>query len=112
MVRGALVSLVLYSTLDSSAIPSTGDDNSNASKSAALTLIGPDVMAIANALENLHELWANPIEIILAIWLLSRETGAGSIGPAVAVIGALPFCQINILLVPFSSNFKQRAHLL
>jgi hypothetical protein len=90
MVRGALVSLVLCRTLESSALPTTGDDKSEASNSAALTLIGPDVMAIASALENFHELWANPIEIVLAIWLLSRETGAGSIGPAVAVIGALP----------------------
>jgi hypothetical protein len=52
-----------------------------------LTLIGPDAAAITSALEAIHEIWANPIEIILAIWLLSRELGPGSVGPVFAVIG-------------------------
>ncbi|UKZ72509.1 hypothetical protein TrVFT333_000139 [Trichoderma virens FT-333] len=86
MVRGALVSIVYIHTLDANTISVTGDGKSAAPNSAALTLIGPDVMAITGALETIHEIWANPIEIVLAIWLLSRETGPGSVGPAVAVI--------------------------
>ncbi|KJZ80040.1 hypothetical protein HIM_00754 [Hirsutella minnesotensis 3608] len=77
MIRGSLVSLVYIHTLNV-IHPSAGD--------AALTLIGPDVMAITRAFETVHEIWANPIEVALAIWLLARELGPGCVGPAVAVI--------------------------
>ncbi|KAL6910037.1 hypothetical protein GGI43DRAFT_153 [Trichoderma evansii] len=85
MVRGALVSINYSRTLDTTVIPATSDGKSTTSNSATLTLIGPDVMAISTALEAFHEIWANPIEIILAIGLLSREVGPGSFGPAAAV---------------------------
>ncbi|KAL7941848.1 P-loop containing nucleoside triphosphate hydrolase protein [Trichoderma barbatum] len=85
MVRVAVVSLVYFHTLDVNAISAVLNNKSTAPNSAALTLIGPDVMAITNALEAIHEIWANLIEIVLAIWLLSREIGPGAVGPAVAV---------------------------
>jgi hypothetical protein len=81
MIRGALTSFVYVRTLDVSAV------SSDASNAAALTLSGPDVTSITRAFESFHEIWANPIEIALAIWLLARELGLGCIGPAVAVIG-------------------------
>ncbi|KAL6806010.1 P-loop containing nucleoside triphosphate hydrolase protein [Trichoderma sp. SZMC 28012] len=77
MIRGALTSLVYIRTLEVSAI---------SSDTAAITLSGPDVTSITRAFESFHEIWANPIEIALAIWLLARELGLGCIGPAVAVI--------------------------
>ncbi|KAM4056986.1 ABC multidrug transporter [Hirsutella rhossiliensis] len=80
MIRGSLVSLIYVETLSAGAALSRDPDT------AALTLVGPDVMAITRSFETLHEIWANPIEIALAIWLLARELGAGCIGPAVAVI--------------------------
>ncbi|KAL7944723.1 P-loop containing nucleoside triphosphate hydrolase protein [Trichoderma barbatum] len=80
MIRGALTSLVYIHTLEVSAMAS---DNSNA---AAITLSGPDVASITRAFESFHEIWANPLEIALAIWLLARQLGLGCIGPAVAVI--------------------------
>ncbi|KAK1245968.1 hypothetical protein MKX07_005037 [Trichoderma sp. CBMAI-0711] len=86
MVRGALVSLVYSHTLSAPAISSSADATPRAPNSASLTLIGPDAAAITSALEAIHEIWANPIEIILAIWLLSRELGPGSVGPVFAVI--------------------------
>lgn len=46
-------------------------------------------MTISGELEAIHEIWANPIEIALALWLLSREIGTGFVGPAVVVTGAL-----------------------
>lgn len=81
MIRGALTSLVYIRTLEVSAI------SSETSNTAALTLSGPDVMSITRAFESFHEIWANPIEIALAIWLLARELGLGCIGPAISVIG-------------------------
>ncbi|EHK26512.1 uncharacterized protein TRIVIDRAFT_20223, partial [Trichoderma virens Gv29-8] len=80
MIRGALTSLVYIRTLEVSAM------SSDVSTSAAITLSGPDVASITRAFESFHEIWANPIEIALAIWLLARELGLGCIGPAVAVI--------------------------
>ncbi|KAJ4864305.1 ABC transporter domain-containing protein [Trichoderma breve] len=77
MIRGALTSLVYIRTLEVSAM---------SSDTAAITLSGPDVTSITRAFESFHEIWANPIEIALAIWLLARELGLGCIGPAVAVI--------------------------
>lgn len=96
MVRGILVSSVYTSTLDSHSITAIGTSSAN-SNSAALTLVGPDVSSIARALENIHELWANPVEIVLAIWLLARELGAGSVGPAIAVIGTFPIIMFCLL---------------
>ena len=78
MIRGALTSMVYIRTLEVSAI---------STDTAAITLSGPDVALISRAFESFHEIWANPIEIALAIWLLARELGLGCIGPAVAVIG-------------------------
>ncbi|RFU75576.1 abc transporter [Trichoderma arundinaceum] len=80
MIRGALTSLVYIRTLEVSAMSS---DTSNA---AALTLAGTDVTSITRAFESVHEIWANPVEIALAVWLLARQLGLGCIGPAVAVI--------------------------
>lgn len=82
MIRGALTSFVYIRTLEVSAM------SSDASNAAAITLSGPDVASITRAFESFHEIWANPIEIALATWLLARELGLGCIGPAVAVIGA------------------------
>lgn len=81
MIRGALTSLIYISALKADAVASGGQNT------AALTLVGPDVMNISGAFESLHEIWANPIEIVLSIWLLARELGAGAVGPAVSVIG-------------------------
>lgn len=60
------------------------------SGSAILTLTGPDVSAICFAFESFHELWANVIEIILAMYLLGRELGPGCVGPVLSVIGKYP----------------------
>ncbi|PNY23537.1 ABC transporter [Tolypocladium capitatum] len=80
MIRGALVSITCIQslTLDASLANSSG--------SATLTLTGPDVNTISLAFEFFHEIWACPIEIALAIWLLERQLGPGCIGPAISVI--------------------------
>lgn len=84
MVRGILVSMICSATL--------GIDSSTASAegSSTLTLTSSDVDKICGSFENIHELWANPIEIGIATWLLERQLGLGCIGPAVTVI-----CEFN-----------------
>lgn len=81
MIRGCLVAEMYIHSL------SLRENVSGSVGSAILTLAGPDVTAISKALENLHEIWANSIEIALAMWLLARELGPGCVGPAISVIG-------------------------
>ena len=53
--------------------------------SAALTLMSADVERIIRGLLNINELWAKPIEVAFASWLLSRQVGASFVAPLVVV---------------------------
>ncbi|KAK1987265.1 ABC transporter [Colletotrichum cereale] len=80
MIRGSLVSLIMSNNLEfytDSAVDS----------SVPLTLVSTDVRTICSSFEAIHEVWANPIEIGIAVWLLQRQLGLGSIGPAITIIG-------------------------
>ncbi|KAL2059858.1 hypothetical protein VTL71DRAFT_10013 [Oculimacula yallundae] len=83
MIRGGLIGMIYrkITTLKSA----------NINDSAAMTLMGTDVEQIA---ENLHliltDLWANLLQICIAIWLLERQLGAVCIAPViVAVVSTL-----------------------
>lgn len=78
MIRGGLVSLVCTGSLGLSA--------GAASEMASLTLIAADVDVICGAFSGLHDLWANPIEIGIATWLLARQLGVGCIGPILSAV--------------------------
>ncbi|GKT40556.1 ABC transporter ecdL [Colletotrichum spaethianum] len=80
MIRGSLVSLIMSKNLDI-------DASSAVDSSAPLTLVSTDVRTICKSFEAIHEVWANPIEIGIAVWLLQKQLGLGSIGPAVTIIG-------------------------
>ncbi|EXV01691.1 ABC transporter [Metarhizium robertsii] len=54
--------------------------------SAVLTLVTTDVGVIERAFTQIHELWATPIELGLALWFLVVQMGWGSVGPAIAVL--------------------------
>ncbi|KID79154.1 ABC transporter atnG [Metarhizium brunneum] len=54
--------------------------------SAVLTLVTTDVGVIERAFAQIHELWATPIELGLALWFLVVQMGWGSVGPAIAVL--------------------------
>ena len=73
MVRGALISAIYSHTLELS-LP-------NLNQSAAVTLMSSDVERVCVALQPIHNLWASPIEIALATWLLQREIGIALLGP-------------------------------
>lgn len=80
MIRGSLVSLIMSKNLE--IVP-----NGSVDSSAPLTLVSTDVRTICKSFEAIHEVWANPIEIGIAIWLLQRQLGLGSIGPAITIFG-------------------------
>ncbi|THV43871.1 hypothetical protein BGAL_0843g00010 [Botrytis galanthina] len=81
MVRGALISAIYSHTLELS-LP-------NLDQSTAVTLMSSDVERICVALQPIHNLWASPLEIALAIWLLQREIGIALLGPLFVTIIAV-----------------------
>ncbi|KAH7355014.1 hypothetical protein BKA65DRAFT_549091 [Rhexocercosporidium sp. MPI-PUGE-AT-0058] len=78
MMRGVLVSIVYRKTIEAKI--SAADD------SAALTLMSADVERGIRGLLNIHQLWANTIEVAVASWLLSRLIGASFVAPLVVVV--------------------------
>ncbi|KAG9506491.1 hypothetical protein J7337_000023 [Fusarium musae] len=68
MVRGILVLAVYEKTIELK-MPTDGE-------SGALTLMSTDVERITRGILDLHEYWANTIQIALSCWLLQRELGA------------------------------------
>ncbi|PVH72311.1 P-loop containing nucleoside triphosphate hydrolase protein [Cadophora sp. DSE1049] len=79
MVRGGLIGMI-YQKI-------TTLKSANINDSAAMTLMGTDVEQIA---ENLHliitDLWANILQIGIAIYLLERQVGAVCIAPVILAI--------------------------
>ncbi|KAH7388905.1 ABC transporter [Cadophora sp. MPI-SDFR-AT-0126] len=79
MVRGGLIGMI-YQKI-------TTLKSANINDSAAMTLMGTDVEQIA---ENLHliitDLWANILQIGIAIYLLQRQVGAICIAPVILAI--------------------------
>lgn len=80
-LRGCIVGLILHCAADLDPAAKQG--------SASLTLITADAARINAAFEMLHDLWATPIEIGFALWLLARELGVGAVGPAIVVLGKI-----------------------
>ncbi|KAE9371145.1 putative multidrug resistance-associated protein [Stipitochalara longipes BDJ] len=87
-IRGTLVSMIYEKTVDLSI---TALD-----ESAAITLMSSDTETICGSFSNLHELWAVPVEIGIAMWLLQRELGLSFLAPAaVAIISTLSLILIT-----------------
>lgn len=59
---------------------------SAAGDAAALTLMSTDVERIRLGFLNLHEFWANTLEVGLASWLLQRQVGNAFIAPLLVVL--------------------------
>ncbi|KAG8160758.1 hypothetical protein KVR01_009022 [Diaporthe batatas] len=90
MVRGGLISLIYDKTikLETGALKD----------GAGVTLIGTDCESIAQGLVNVHEIWASPIDIGLALYLLQYEAGVACVAPVViAVLSTL--CSVQIAKV-------------
>ncbi|ETS74012.1 hypothetical protein PFICI_13878 [Pestalotiopsis fici W106-1] len=77
MARGALAGVV-YRKVVAAKLSATQD-------SSALTLMSADIERIISGGLNLHEFWANAIQVGLASWLLSRDIGPSAIAPLIVV---------------------------
>ncbi|KAI1866048.1 uncharacterized protein JN550_008026 [Neoarthrinium moseri] len=87
MIRACLVIMILDRAVDL-------NNPSQDLGSGTLSLMSSDAEQIVQSFEDFHEIWANPIEIAVAIWLLARILGVGAIGPAV------PFLVCTFILMP------------
>jgi hypothetical protein len=54
---------------------------------ASLTLMSADIERIATGWQYMHEIWANMIEIGVAIYLLERQLGVACAVPVAVAIG-------------------------
>ncbi|KAL4811793.1 P-loop containing nucleoside triphosphate hydrolase protein [Aspergillus spinulosporus] len=96
MIRGSLVPLMYRQTLRL--------DLGAVRNSAALTLMSVDIERVASGLRNLHEVWASPVDVALALWLLERQLGVAAVAPA----GIFVLCSILGLGVASSMGSRQR----
>ena len=55
---------------------------------APLTMMSTDVERILTGLRFVHELWAAPLEVAIAVWLLERQLSVAGVVPVVVALGA------------------------
>lgn len=87
MVRGGLISLLYRKATDLSI---TAVD-----PVASLTLMSADIERISNGWQTMHEIWANLVEIGIAIYLLERQLGVACLIPVATAIGKQRFRSIK-----------------
>ncbi|KAH6876442.1 P-loop containing nucleoside triphosphate hydrolase protein [Thelonectria olida] len=81
MVRGQLISMLYDKATD---INITAAD-----PTAALTLMSADIERIDTGWRTAHDIWANLIEIGVAVFLLERQLGVACLIPVGAAIGSI-----------------------
>ncbi|KAF2742355.1 P-loop containing nucleoside triphosphate hydrolase protein [Sporormia fimetaria CBS 119925] len=81
MMRGGLVSM-LYDK-------ATEVTLANVDAASSLTLMSADVERIVTGMQTAHEIWSNTVEVIVAIYLLSRQLGAACAVPIGVAIFSL-----------------------
>ncbi|KAI1054931.1 hypothetical protein LB506_006671 [Fusarium annulatum] len=95
LLRGVLVSAVFSKATDLSI--TTTDD------SAAVTLMSSDVDVIVRAVREIHEFWANIIQLAVATWLLSTHVGYAAVGPIIVSLVALI---ATVLVSPLARKYQ------
>ncbi|KAL9079436.1 MAG: hypothetical protein Q9157_001690 [Trypethelium eluteriae] len=81
MARGGLISMI-YSKM-------THLSMTAADPAASLTLMSADIERITTGWQTMHEIWANIIEVALAIYLLERQLGVACVIPLAVAIASL-----------------------
>lgn len=79
MVRGALISMI-YRKSGTLGIK-------DADPAASITLMSADIERIVHGWQTMNEIWANAVEIGLAIFLLERQLGIACVVPVAVSIG-------------------------
>jgi ATP-binding cassette subfamily C (CFTR/MRP) protein 1 len=79
MLRGTLITAVYSKATNIAAV---AKDNK-----ASITLMSTDVELTIRGLIDLHEMWANIVQVGIATWLLEIELGAACVGPVIIALG-------------------------
>jgi hypothetical protein len=79
MVRGGLISMLYSKTADLSI---TAVD-----PAASMILMSADIERITTGWQTMHEIWANLIELCVAIYLLQRQLGVACAIPIAVAVG-------------------------
>lgn len=78
MARGSLASAIYKKTTEHKV--TVADD------AAAVTLMSTDIENIVRGFTDIHEVWANTVEIALGCWLLEERLGLSFLSPLVVIL--------------------------
>lgn len=78
-MRGSLVALIFNKTLRMG--------TSAVSDASAITLMSTDIERIGSGLRDMHEIYSNFTEVVLALWLLARLLKIATVASTLVVIG-------------------------
>jgi ATP-binding cassette, subfamily C (CFTR/MRP), member 1 len=79
MIRGGLVGMLCHKTTDLSL--------RDIDPAASLTLMSADIERIVQGWQTMHEIWANPIEIAIAVYLLEVQLEVACVIPIAVSVG-------------------------
>jgi hypothetical protein len=79
MIRGSLVTMIYAKILRQASGPGQ--------ETPSTTLMSTDIDRIVTGLLNFHELWSSPVEIMIALALLSRSIGYPSVAALAITFG-------------------------
>lgn len=82
MVRGGLVSMLYRKATDLSM--------KSIDSAASMTLMSADIERIVQGWQSMHEIWANALEVSIAIFLLERQLGVACVIPVAVSLRKLP----------------------
>jgi ATP-binding cassette, subfamily C (CFTR/MRP), member 1 len=74
-IRGSLISIIYDKTLTLSP--------DGLSESAALAMVTTEVETVVLGFEDMHEVWANAVQLALAVWLLEQRIIWACVGPVI-----------------------------
>jgi ATP-binding cassette, subfamily C (CFTR/MRP), member 1 len=91
MVRGGLISMIFRKTGDLSL--------NDVDPASSMTLMSADIERIVQGWQTMPEIWANAIEIGLAIYLLEQQLGVACVVPVVVALSELWPSALRYLLL-------------
>lgn len=102
MMRGGLISMLYNKAVE---VPLTEVDTAS-----SLTLMSADIERIVTGMQTGHEIWANAIEVALAIYLLERQLGVACAVPVGVAVGRLGFSASIIILTDLTLQRRLPVH--
>ncbi|OAA74978.1 ABC transporter, transmembrane domain, type 1 [Akanthomyces lecanii RCEF 1005] len=95
-LRGGLISVIYQQTVEARGLD-LGDID-------GLTLMGADVERISTGFRTIHEVWASPIEIIIAVYLLERQIFVACAVPGLLV---LTFVLLAFVIATLAKKYQR-----